>query len=165
MKVRQTPDKRHSWGDVLGSGLLAAALAYGNFYWFFVRNHLDEPYFQPGMPDHTQALTLAFLTALLCFMAVLAERQTHLTNRQLTVAGILVGLVLANILYNPWISPLVGTVPLGVIDILCAAGAVAVFMAVRAVVASHAKHSRAAVLALHAKKRGRKVIRPEKPRS
>ena len=142
----------------VGFGLLASLLAYGNFLFFFVRNHLSPRYLHTTVPLYHQATTLTYLTLVLClYIYLMFERSaahekfftSYLwSNKQLLVAFALSFLLIGNIIYNPWVQPYFSAGPLTVLDWLTALLCAGLYMAFRLLQRHTRQHSHAAVLKL-----------------
>ena len=144
----------------LWHGLLIAALSVVTYIWFFKQHYLPISYVMPGSPDHQQAMSVVFITLSCCLlMSALQHRSAshgsglfgrrQLTNRSTLFAlGVSIFCIL-NALYNPWVAPYFGMVPLGWPDLGSAAAATLTYIAITEFHQHNKKHSRKAVLALH----------------
>jgi Ca2+-transporting ATPase len=154
---------RYSIVDLLFCGLLIGSLAFANYAWFFERNGLEITNFPSGAEPHLQAMALTYLTIVLCQLCNILQRRSRsglftryqFHNKSLWLAMAFSLFCVVNIIYNPWIAPYFGAGPLSVVDWLCAAGAAALFIAVREFQRYSKQHSREAVLALHKESTGR----------
>ncbi len=160
---RSTKDhilNRHSLIDIMWSGILIGALAFGNYIWFYYRNNINPQGLTPDSFIHLKATALTYVTLILCLLANVLLRRTNrgiftryqLHNRNLWLSMLLSLFCVANIVYNPWITEYFHTAPLGLVDILTAVGAMAIFIAVSEFQRYNRLHHRSAVLDLHREK-------------
>ena len=143
----------------IGFGALAAVLSYGNFLYYFIRHNLSPQYIATDTPSYLQATTLTWLTLILCLnIYLLFERaDTHesfftsylWSNKKLLAAFVGSFLLIANIIYNPWVAPYFSTGPLDITDWLSAIAAASLYFVFRIVQRHTRKHSRRAVVKLH----------------
>lgn len=146
-------------GSFIGFGLLAAALAYGNYLLFFARHHLSPAYLDPTLPLYHQATALTCLTLILClYIYLLFERaDVHekfftnylLSNKKLLRAFAVSLFVVAAITYIPWLQTFFAAGPLSIVDWLTALLAAGLYTGFRLLQRHTRKHTRHAVLRLH----------------
>lgn len=150
---------RRSVLDLAWCGLLIGGLAFLNFALFFGRHGLDISQADKTDPLlYLQATTLTYLTIVLCQLANIMQRRSarglftryQFHNRALWIALAFSIFSVANIIYNPVIAPYFGSSALTALDWAYAAGAAAVFVAVREIHRhAQAHHSRKVVMDLH----------------
>jgi magnesium-transporting ATPase (P-type) len=143
----------------IGFGALAAALSYINFMFFFMRHHLRAAYIATTNPLYMQATTLTYLTLVLClYIYLLFERAdahekfftSYLwSNKKLLIAFAVSFVLIANIIYNPWVQPYFSSGSLGIVDWLTAIGFAVIYMLIRLIQRHTRKHTRQAVTELH----------------
>jgi hypothetical protein len=129
-------------------GLLAAAIAYGNYLLSFARHGISPAYIDTGHPVYLQATGIALLTLMLCgFLNILFIRvdkkesvlEPELwSNKKLLVAG---GASLLIVLLSAG--------RLGIIDYLLVIGAAALYTGLRRLQRHTRQHTRHAVIDLH----------------
>lgn len=126
--------------DILWSGTLIGALAFGNFIMFFMRNDLNLSAIDTYAPTlYAQATTLVFVTIVVCqIINILQRRSPHglftrqqFHNRALFIALIGSAVCIAAAVYNPIINSFLGTTTLYATDWLYVALAAAVFIVIR----------------------------------
>jgi Ca2+-transporting ATPase len=126
--------------EFIGFGLLAACLAYGNYLFFFVRNHISPVHVGTHIGPYLEASILTYVTLVLCqFMNLLLVRSqgqplfsSYLwSNKKLLSAFAISFFCIANIVYNPLIQPYFGAQALTVWDWLTAVGAAALYTLAR----------------------------------
>jgi Ca2+-transporting ATPase len=126
--------------EFVGFGLLAACLAYGNYLFFFVRNHISPVHVGTHIGPYLEASILTYVTLVLCqFMNLLLVRSqgqplfsSYLwSNKKLLSAFAISFFCIANIVYNPLIQPYFGAQALTVWDWLTAIGAAALYTLAR----------------------------------
>jgi magnesium-transporting ATPase (P-type) len=145
--------------EVITFGVLAAALAYGNYLLFFARHGLSPAHMDTANPLYAQAITLTYLTLVLCqFMNLLfvrADKRKRFftkylwSNQKLLQAGGVSAFILINVIYNHWIQPIFGTGPLDIIDWLAAVAAAGFYTGWRIFQRHTRHHARHAVIKLH----------------
>lgn len=143
----------------IGFGALASGIAYANYLFFFARHDLSPRYLDPSLPLYHQATTLTYLTLVLClYVYLLFERSdTHekfftsylWSNTKLLIAFGLSFVLIANIIYNPSVSPYFSAGPLSIVDWGTAIFCAGIYMSIRLLQRHTRKHTRAAVLELH----------------
>ncbi len=143
----------------IGFGFLASGFSYLNYLLYFARNHLSPTYIDPTLPLYHQATTLTYLTLVLClYVYLMFERSdahekfftSYLwSNKKLLIAFGLSFVLIANIMYNPIVSPYFSAGPLSFIDWLTAIGFAALYMCCRLIQRHTRKHTRGAVVQLH----------------
>jgi Ca2+-transporting ATPase len=146
-------------GEFIGYGLLAAALAYGNFLLFFARHDIDPRHLSGHGAFYAQATILTYLTIVLCqFMNLLLVRTSDKerfftrylwSNKKLLIAFAFSMVCILNIVYNPWVQPYFNAHGLEATDWLLAVAAAGVYLLVRLFHRWSLKHSRRVVLELH----------------
>lgn len=146
-------------GEFVGYGLLAASLAYGNFLFFFHRNHLSPVKFDIHSHAYAEATILTYITIVLCqFINLLLVRTSDKepfftaylwSNKKLLAAFGASLFCIFNIVYNPWVQPYFNARGLTTADWLCAVIAASIYFAIRLFQRYSKQHSRKAVLLLH----------------
>ncbi len=146
-------------------GFLSAVLAYINFLLFFTRRGLSPAYIDSSSSLYAQAVTLAFVTIVLCqFMNLLlvrADKHNSLftkflwSNKKLLIAFGISLFCLLNILYNPVIQSFFHTGSLNLADWLTAIGAATIYLGIRLFQRHTRKHTRLAVIKLHREVHGK----------
>jgi Ca2+-transporting ATPase len=139
---------RGSAYDIVFVGLLVGALAYGNYLLFYYRSGADLGNVVTHAPLHLQAMTLTYLTIVLCmWVNILQMRSRHgvfsryqLHNKRLWAAFLLAFLLVANIIYNPLISQYFHTTAIGMSEWLFAITAAGIFLVVRELQRHSKKH-------------------------
>ena len=143
--------------DLLWCGLLIGGFAFINYLWFFGREGIDAQDLAAGSGVHMQAMSLTYLTIVLCQLAnILQRRSRHglftryqFHNRALWIAIAFSLFCVLNIIYNPWLNDYFMAGPLGLIDWFYALAAMSIFILIREFQRHSKKHSRSAVLELH----------------
>lgn len=145
-------------------GLLAAIIASANFLFFFARHHLSPAYIDTTSTLYTNATTLTYLTLVLCqfinLLLVRADAHERFftaylwSNKRLLVAFGFSFFCISNLMYNPMVRPYFHTAALSCMDWLTALFAAACYFAVRLLQRHTRKHTRRAVLSVHATSRG-----------
>jgi magnesium-transporting ATPase (P-type) len=145
--------------EVVGFGLLTAALAYGNYLLFFVRHHTALAYMDPANPLHRQAITLVYAVMILCQLQNLAftrvdERKKLFTRRLISNQALLRAFaislfVMLNIVYNPLLKPIFGTHALDLIDWLMIIASGGLYGGARVVQRHSRQYTRHVVFLLH----------------
>lgn len=146
-----------SIADVAWSGLLIGSLAFINYIFLFERNNINPSSVPAGTPIHWKAMTIAYLTIVLCQLAnILMRRSQHglftryqFHNRQLWGAYALSLTAVIAIIYVPFLQDLFYTASLGFSDWLFALGAVTIFIAIREFQRYDHQHHRKHVVAAH----------------
>lgn len=146
-------------GKFLGFGVIAGALAYGNFLLFFVRNGLSAKFLSTTTPLYLESTSLVVLTIVLCsYLQILFERaekkQTFFSsylwkNKKLNIAFCLSLLLLIIAIYTPVIRSLFGFYPLSFLDWICAFVATGLYLTFRIIQRHTRRHTRKAVLELY----------------
>lgn len=124
--------------DLLTSGLLIGALAYGNFIYFAKRNGI-EPSALEGSGHYLSAITLTYATIVLCqFTNILMRRSRGTTisrylfsNKQLWMAMGLSLLCVISIVYVPFVQKIFGSDSLSVKDWLFALASAGIYFMIR----------------------------------
>jgi Ca2+-transporting ATPase len=150
---------RKAVSGFIGFGVLASIFSYLNYLLFFVRHHLSPTYIDPTLPLYHQATTLTYLTLVLCLYVYLMFERSDAhekfftnylwSNTKLLIAFAVSFILIANIMYNPVVSPYFSSGPLSVIDWLTAIGFASVYMMCRLLQRHTRKHTRASVIKLH----------------
>jgi Ca2+-transporting ATPase len=145
--------------EFIAFGALTAALAYGNYLWFYARHGLTSPYIDTTSHIYAQATILTYLTIVLCqFINLLLvradEHESFFTNylwsnKKLLAAFGISFFCIFNIMYNPWVQPYFGAGPLSFMDWMTAVVCAGIYLGVRLTQRHTRKHSRHAVLQLH----------------
>lgn len=104
--------------EFLGFGLLAAVLAYANYLFFFMRNHISPVNISTSHGPYLEATILTYVTLVFCqFMNLLLVRSMGeiplfsrylWSNRKLLWAFGISLFCILNIVYNPWVQPYFG---------------------------------------------------------
>jgi len=153
--------------EFVSFGLLAACLAYANYLFFFVRNHISPVHIGTHVGPYLEASILTYVTLVLCqFMNLLLVRSQGQklfspylwSNKKLLSAFAISLFCIANIVYNPLVQPYFGAAPLTVWDWLSAVGAAAIYTLVRLFHRHTKKHSHTALVAKHGSKKIRKHL-------
>ena len=155
-------------GKVAMFGLLAGALAYANFLFFFSRQSLSPNYIDPTSVLSREAASIAFATLAACqainLLFVRADRHKQFfawrlwSNQRLWLAFLVSVFVIINILYNPPVTAWSGMTGLGGSDWL-AVGFAALIYAGGHFLQRHARqHSHEAIVKLHRKIYGKDSV-------
>lgn len=147
--------------DLVWCGILIGGFAFLNYMWFFHRQGVQAEGLTANTTIHMTAMTLTYLTIVLCQLANIMQRRTtagffsryQFHNRQLWGALALSMFCVLNIIYNPWIAPYFKSAPLSAVDWLYALGAAALFILIREFQRYNNRHHRKAVVELHKAKR------------
>jgi magnesium-transporting ATPase (P-type) len=150
---------RRAVGGFIGFGALAAGLSYVNFLFFFMRHHLGAAYIDTANPLYLEATTLTYVTLVLCLYVYLMFERADVhekfftsylwSNKRLLIAFGLSFVLIANIVYDPFIRPYFSAGPLSFVDWLTAVGFAAIYLVIRLLQRHTRKHTRRAVLDLH----------------
>jgi len=145
--------------EFVGYGLLAAILATGNFFLFFLRHGTSPEHIDSTSLIYAQATTLTYVTLVFCqFINLLlvrtAEHATFFTsylwsNKRLLLAFGVSLFCILNLAYNPVIQPYFRTSALQVSDWLMVLVAAGIYLGIRLLQRHSHKYSRHAVLQLH----------------
>jgi Ca2+-transporting ATPase len=148
-------------------GLLAGALAYGNFLFFFTREGVPAGGAADSGVLYAQATILTYLTVVLCqFVNIMFVRSSGSesffnrylwSNKKLLWSFVASFVCILAIVYVPFIQPYFHAEALSVLDWLCAMAAAGIYLLVRLFHRWSGRHSRKAVLALHHAKRAHKA--------
>lgn len=113
-------------------GLMASVFAYVNYLLFISRHHLQAGHFTTADPFYHQATTLTYVTLVLCLYVFLMFERSDISdrffssylwnNKKLLLAFGVSFILIANIVYNPFIQPYFSSGPLSFTDWLMAAG-------------------------------------------
>ncbi len=130
---------RQSLKDVIWAGILIGGLTFVNFIFFFVRRGIDPSSVENGSTLHMQATSLTYVTIMICqLLNILHLRSEHgiftryqLHNSRLLFAYGLSLFFVANIIYNPWISPFFRAAGISLGDWITALVAGAIFVIFR----------------------------------
>ncbi|MBC7582039.1 cation-transporting P-type ATPase [Aeromicrobium sp.] len=116
--------------EFVSFGLLSASLAYANFLFFFERRGLSPVKIDTTSQLYFQATILTYLTIVLCQFVnlFLVRSDSHekvftsylWSNKKLLIAFAISFVLIANIIYNPWVSPYFHAAALSVTDVLTA---------------------------------------------
>jgi len=126
--------------EFVGFGLLAAALAYGNYLWYFLRHHISPEHLGTHTGPYLQASILTYVTIVFCqFMNLLLVRSQGQplispylwSNKKLLAAFAISIFCILNIVYNPLIQPYFGSGSLTGWDWLTAGTAATAYTLVR----------------------------------
>lgn len=122
-------------------GALSASLAYLNFLFFFTRRGLSPQYIDVHSHLYAQATILTYVTIVLCqfvnlFLVRSDEHEKVFTkylwsNKKLLAAFGLSFFLIANIIYNPLVSPYFHAEVLSLVDVLTAIGVAIIYFLVR----------------------------------
>lgn len=143
--------------DLVWCGILIGGLAYANYILFYGRSGIS-PDAAPGGPLlHMQAMSLTYLTIVLCQLAnILMRRSRHglftryqFQNRNLWGAIAFSVMAVIIIIYVPFMQKYFMTGALGLTDWLFALGATAIFIAIREFQRYDRQHHRNHVIAAH----------------
>lgn len=125
----------------LGLGLLTGSLALANYILFFIREGLSPSYIFNHSQIYFQAVTLTFVTIVLCQWVNLwllrSTGRSHSFSRQLLSNKLFLSLFLVSValvllaVYWPPMQHIVGTHSLAWLDWLCALAAAAIYSLVR----------------------------------
>lgn len=145
--------------EFLSYGLLAAALAYANFLFYFERHGVSPVHLATTVQPYLQATILTYVTLVLCqFMNLLLVRSQDnvplfsrylWSNTKLLWAFAISLFCILNMIYNPWVQPYFGAGPLSFADWSTALGAASVYTLVRLIHRHGRRHSRSALFARH----------------
>jgi Ca2+-transporting ATPase len=143
--------------SIFWCGLLIGGLAFANYLWVFARNHVDPGGLGAASLIHQKATTLAFLTIVLCQLAVVLQyrsRQGLFTRYQLHNKKLWLALAFSlactlAIIYVPFLSPFFGASSLGLTSWLSALAATVLFILIREFQRYEQQHHRHVVLKLH----------------
>ena len=152
-------------GQIAMFGLLAGALAYANFLFFFSRQALSPNYIDPTSVFSREAATIAFATLAACqainLLFVRADRHKRFfawrvwSNQRLLLAFLVSAFVIINILYNPFVTAWSGMAGLSSTDWVAVGLAALAYVAGRALQRHTRQHSHAAIVKLHRKVYGK----------
>lgn len=114
----------------IGFGALASIMSYANFLLFFIRRGQDIQKINPTSTIYYQATTLTYLTLVLClYVYLLFERSDKhdnfftaylWSNKKLLLAFLGSFILIANIIYNPFIQPYFNSGALNLTDLMTA---------------------------------------------
>lgn len=146
-------------------GLLAAGISYGNYWLFFARHGLSPAYVDTASPLYGHAIMLTQITVILCQFAnlLLVRAEAHeksvmsffSANKPLLVSFGFVFFCVANMAYNPPVQHFFHATDLNLVDWLYAALAVALYVMARWLLGHNRRHSRRAIIELHAQVHGK----------
>ncbi|MEO8862913.1 MAG: cation-transporting P-type ATPase [Candidatus Saccharimonadales bacterium] len=144
--------------DLLWCGVLIGGMAFTNFILFFSRHGVSAIQADQHTPIlYAKATALAYLTVVLCQLLNILQRRSRqglftryqLHNRALLVAMCFSIFCVGNIIYNPLLNTYFGASPIGIVDLLFAGGAAAIFVIIRELQRyANANHSPAEILKL-----------------
>jgi Ca2+-transporting ATPase len=145
--------------EFVSFGLLSASLAYLNFLFFFGRRGISPVHIDEHSTLYFKATILTYVTIVLCQFVNLMlvrsdEHESFFTryiwsNKKLLVAFAISFFCIANILYNPWVSPYFHAGPLTFADIASAVGIACIYFTIRLFQRHTRKHTRYALLRDH----------------
>jgi Ca2+-transporting ATPase len=167
--IREHIINRKTVLEFIGFGTLAAVLAYGNYLFFFARNHLSPVGIAAHSTPYLQATILTYVTIVLCqFMNLLLVRgqgqplfSAYLwSNKKLLGAFAISFFCILNIVYNPLIQPYFGSAALTVTDWLTAIAVAALYTAIRLSHIHTRKTSRKELLRNHNPAHIKKHLKP-----
>lgn len=164
--MRDTPRKlsdhiinRRAIAEFVGFGLLSAALAYLNFLFFFDRRGISPQYIDPHSTLYFKATILTYITIVLCqfvnLMLVRSDEHENFftryiwSNKKLLIAFGISFFCIANIIYNPWVSPYFHAGALTIADVLTALVTAGIYFAIRLFQRHSRKHTRHVLLRDH----------------
>ncbi len=130
---------RASLKDIAWAGALIGILTFGNFLFFFIRRGISPSLVENGSILHLQATTLTYVTVMICQLLNILHLRTkkgifskyQLHNHKFLFAVGLSLFCIANIVYNPLISPFFRAHPIDGLDWLTALAAGAIFAVLR----------------------------------
>lgn len=145
--------------EFVAFGMLSAALAYANFLFFFERRGLSPVRIDPTSNLYMQATILTYVTIVLCqfvnLMLVRSDEHEKVftsylwSNKKLLLAfGVSIFLI-ANIIYNPLISPYFHAGPLSAADLFTAFAVAVIYALIRGAQRHTRKHTRRALFKDH----------------
>ncbi|MCA9332755.1 cation-transporting P-type ATPase [Candidatus Saccharibacteria bacterium] len=130
---------KNTMRDVIWVGLLIGTITFANFLFFFVRRGINPSLAEYNSPMHMQATTLTYVTIMICQLfnilhlrttkGIFSKYQFH--NPKFIFAIGLSLFCIANIVYNPWVSPFFRAAPLNGWDWVTALVAGAIFVVFR----------------------------------
>jgi len=144
--------------EFVSYGLLAAALAYGNYLLYFPRHHLSPLHLSTHTHPYLAASILTYVTIVFCqFMNLLLVRSQGQplfsrylwSNKKLLAAFAISLFCILNIVYNPLIQPYFGSAGLTGWDWLMALAVAAVYTGIRLLHRHTRAHSRRALITTH----------------
>lgn len=102
-----------SIADIVWAGVLIGSLTFANYLFFYVRRNIDPTSVQNGSELHMQATSLTYLTIMVCQLLNILHLRSEkglftryqFNNRRLLFAFGMSLFCIANIIFNPWISP------------------------------------------------------------
>ncbi|HSX15658.1 MAG TPA: cation-transporting P-type ATPase [Candidatus Saccharimonadales bacterium] len=160
---------RKTVAEFVGFGLLAGALCYANYMFFFARHHLSAINLSAHASPYLAASILTYVTLVLCqFMNLLLVRtqgqplfSRYLwSNKKLLAAfGISLFLIM-NVIYNPVVQPWLGSAPLTAWDWLTAVGAATLYTTLRVLHRHTKKHSAKSLIKNHDPARIKRHLQP-----
>lgn len=146
-------------------GTLAGIIAYTNFLFFFVRHRLSPAHIDISNPLYLEAMSLTFLTLILCqlfnVLLVGADNGNRLLinymrrNKQLLVAVGASLLFILTIIYVVPAQRLFDIGSLSPIDWVTALGGATIYLAVRLLQRHSRHHTRRAIIQLHREVHGK----------
>jgi Ca2+-transporting ATPase len=146
--------------DMTRFGVIAGALAYANFLYFFVRHQVSAEYIAPGSHLYIHASTLVMVTLALCGLINLSFNRVDrhrrfftrslIDNRNFLAGSVLSFIAISAVLYTP-LAAIFDTGPLSLGDWTCALIAAAAYFSLRLLQRHTRKHTRRAVVQLHRK--------------
>lgn len=142
--------------EIVLFGALAAIITYLNYRFFFVRHGLSPAYIDTTHPLYLQATTVAYVTLALCQAANVVfiksdEHKQFFTNKKLTRAAAISGIILLAVIYLPWLQAVFSTEALGFWDWTMVLVSVGAYSGARFVQRHTRQHTRHEVIKLHRK--------------
>lgn len=145
--------------EFVSFGMLSASLAYLNFLFFFSRRGISPVHLDPHSTLYFKATILTYITIVLCQFVnlMLVRSDTHerfftryiWSNKKLLLAFAISFLCIANIIYNPWVSPYFHAGSLTFIDVLTAVATASIYFVIRLFQRHTRKHTRRALFTAH----------------
>lgn len=145
--------------EFVSFGLLSAALAYGNFLFFFGRRALSPVNIDIHSHLYFSATILTYVTIVVCqfinLMLVRSDNHERFftsyiwSNKKLLIAFGVSAVLIANIIYNPWVAPYFHAATLTIGDWLTVLLVAAIYFAIRLFQRHSRKHTRRKLLADH----------------
>lgn len=157
-KVRETHQAQVLF-EIIAFGMVAAALAYLNYSWFFVRHGLSGAYLDITSNLYFQATTVTLLTLALCQTVHLVfvrndhEKQLSRTflrgNQELQRAWAASAFILLNLIYNPLLQTVFKTARLDFWDWVSALLMAAAYTGLKVFQRHTREHTRHTIVRLH----------------
>jgi Ca2+-transporting ATPase len=138
--------------EFVAFGLLSATLAYANFLFFFERRGLSPVRIDVHSHLYAQATILTYVTIVLCqfvnLMLVRSDEHEKVftsylwSNKKLLLAFAVSAVLIANIIYNPWLSPYFHAGTLSAVDLFTAFAVAVIYALIRGAQRHTRKHTR-----------------------